>query len=85
MPRTFHVLDTPIRTRTDIDRRAAEPVGTLLCVHGNPTWSYLWRRLLAAPPPGWRVVAPDQLGMGYSERIGTPAGARSSGSTTSAG
>ena len=23
---------------------AAEPVGTLLCVHGNPTWSFLWRR-----------------------------------------
>ena len=22
--------------------------------------------------PGWRVVAPDHLGMGYSERIGTP-------------
>ena len=21
--------------------------GTLLCVHGNPTWSYLWRRFLA--------------------------------------
>ncbi len=47
-------------------------VGTVLCVHGNPTWSYLWRRLLAAAPPGWRVVAPDQLGMGFSERIGTP-------------
>ena len=43
--------------------------GTLLCVHGNPTWSYLWRRLLAAAPPGWRVLAPDQLGMGYSERL----------------
>ena len=30
----------------------------MLCVHGNPTWSYLWRRFLAAAPPGWRVVAP---------------------------
>ena len=42
--------------------------GTLLCVHGNPTWSYLWRRFVAAAPPGWRVVAVDQLGMGFSER-----------------
>ena len=41
-------------------------------MHGNPTWSYLWRRLLAAPPPGWRVVAPDHLGMGYSERLEEP-------------
>ena len=48
----------------------ADQVGTVLCVHGNPTWSYLWRALLADPPPGWRVVAVDQLGMGYSERIG---------------
>ena len=57
--RTWHVLDH------------GEPVvGTMLCVHGNPTWSYLWRRFLAAAPPGWRVVAVDQLGMGWSERTG---------------
>ncbi len=58
----WHVLDNGVR----------EPVGTLLCVHGNPTWSYLWRRLLAAAPPGWRVVAPDQLGMGWSDRLAGP-------------
>lgn len=57
-PRTWHVLDNGV----------APTAGTLLCVHGNPTWSYLWRRLLAAAPPGWRVVAPDHLGMGFSER-----------------
>ncbi len=59
---TWHVLDTG----------GEAPVGTLLCVHGNPTWSYLWRRLLAAPPSGWRVVAPDQLGMGWSDRLTGP-------------
>ncbi|HVK35306.1 MAG TPA: alpha/beta fold hydrolase [Microlunatus sp.] len=48
------------------------PVGTMLCLHGNPTWSYLWRRFLAAAPPGWRVIAPDQLGMGWSERLDRP-------------
>lgn len=42
--------------------------GTLVCVHGNPTWSYLWRRFVAAAAPGWRVVAVDQLGMGFSQR-----------------
>ncbi len=56
--RTWHVLDN----------RAEASVGTMLCVHGNPTWSYLWRRFLAAAPAGWRVVAVDQLGMGFSER-----------------
>ncbi|HZH18952.1 MAG TPA: alpha/beta fold hydrolase [Geodermatophilus sp.] len=55
-----------------LDNGVTDPVGTLLCVHGNPTWSYLWRRLLAAAPPGWRVVAPDQLGMGWSDRLPEP-------------
>ncbi|SDX92449.1 Acyl-CoA synthetase (AMP-forming)/AMP-acid ligase II [Modestobacter sp. DSM 44400] len=59
---TWHVLDNGVR----------EPVGTLLCIHGNPTWSYLWRRLLAGAPPGWRVVAPDHLGMGWSQRLSEP-------------
>jgi acyl-coenzyme A synthetase/AMP-(fatty) acid ligase/pimeloyl-ACP methyl ester carboxylesterase len=57
-----------------LDNQVADPVGTLLCVHGNPTWSYIWRRVLAEARPGWRVVAPDQLGMGWSER---PPGPRS--------
>ena len=64
--RTFHLLDSWVDA--DGSPRTDEPVGTLLCVHGNPTWSYLWRRMVAAAPPGWRVVAPDHLGMGYSER-----------------
>lgn len=55
-----------------LDNGAPDVHGTLLCVHGNPTWSYLWRRLLAAAPPGWRVLAPDQLGMGYSDRLRAP-------------
>ncbi|MET3807768.1 acyl-CoA synthetase (AMP-forming)/AMP-acid ligase II/pimeloyl-ACP methyl ester carboxylesterase [Nakamurella sp. UYEF19] len=66
--RTFHVLDS-WSARAEPE---AEPTGTLLCVHGNPTWSYLWRRLLASAPAGWRVVAVDQLGMGFSERIDRP-------------
>ncbi len=52
----------------DTGRTDGPALGTMLCVHGNPTWSYLWRRFLATAPPGWRVVAVDQLGMGWSER-----------------
>lgn len=54
---TWHVLD-----------HGSAEHGTVVCVHGNPTWSYLWRRFVAAAPSGWRVVAVDQLGMGFSER-----------------
>lgn len=42
--------------------------GTIVCVHGNPTWSYVWRQLVERPPEGWRVVAVDQTNMGFSER-----------------
>ncbi len=62
--RTWHVLDTAPE---------GEAIGTLLCVHGNPTWSYLWRGLASAASAvqlGWRVVAVDQLEMGFSERTG---------------
>ena len=42
--------------------------GTLLFVHGTPTWSYEWRHLLRAFAPSHRCVAPDHLGFGLSER-----------------
>ena len=61
--RGFHVLDSHAADSSDV-------AGTLICVHGNPTWSYLWRELVASPPRGWRVIAVDQLGMGWSDRIG---------------
>ncbi len=44
---------------------------TLLCVHGNPSWSYLWREVLAQAPPDVRVIAVDHLDMGFSERTDT--------------
>lgn len=56
--RTFHVLDCN-RHATGL---------TVVCVHGNPSWSYLWRELLAAAPSNVRVIAPDHLNMGYSDR-----------------
>lgn len=60
----WHVLDNG----PELAARGEDVVGTLVCVHGNPTWSYLWRRVIAQAPPGWRVVAPDHLGMGFSDR-----------------
>ncbi|MFC9352979.1 alpha/beta fold hydrolase [Arthrobacter sp. NPDC057013] len=68
--RRWHLLDNAAQ----LSARGLTPAGTLLCVHGNPTWSYLWRSLLAAgsdPAHPWRVVAVDQLDMGFSERTGT--------------
>ena len=59
--------------------RLGVPVmGTILAVHGNPTWCYLWRDLITRSvqaaetgSPSWRIVAVDQLDMGFSERTDT--------------
>lgn len=40
---------------------------TLLFVHGNPTWSFHWRRLIVANRDMYRCVAPDHLGCGLSD------------------
>jgi len=43
---------------------------TVLCLHGNPTWSYLWSRLFNELGEKFRVVAPDHLSMGFSDQVG---------------
>ena len=56
-----------------LESSPSSPKGTIVCVHGNPTWSYLWREFVRELGSDWRVIAIDQLGMGFSSR---PAGAR---------
>jgi len=42
---------------------------TWLCLHGQPTWSYLYRRMIPEfVSAGHRVVAPDFLGFGRSDK-----------------
>ncbi len=52
-----------------LDEGPADAPITWLCLHGNPAWSYLYRRMipifLAA---GHRVVAPDLIGFGKSDK-----------------
>ena len=43
---------------------------TVVCVHGNPTWSILWRSFNHRLGDRYRVVAIDQVSMGLSERTG---------------
>ena len=40
----------------------------VLMLHGNPTWSFYYRRLIRAMSPAMRCVAPDHIGMGSSEK-----------------
>ena len=48
-----------------IDEGAGE---TLLCVHGNPTWSFAWRNLVKQLSSSFRVLAIDHIGCGFSDK-----------------
>ena len=46
----------------------AAPV-TALCLHGNPTWGYLYRHMIPVfAAAGLRVVVPDLIGFGRSDK-----------------
>ena len=40
----------------------------LVLVHGNPTWSFYWRALVAAFRGRYRVIAVDHIGCGLSDK-----------------
>lgn len=41
---------------------------TILLVHGQPTWSYLWRNVIPGLEPHFRVIAVDLIGFGLSDK-----------------
>lgn len=40
----------------------------VVALHGNPTWSFYWRKLVLALRDRYRVIVPDHIGMGLSDR-----------------
>ncbi|TWG92145.1 haloalkane dehalogenase [Luteimonas sp. J16] len=40
----------------------------VLALHGNPSWSYYWRHLVRGLRDRYRVVVPDHVGMGLSDK-----------------
>lgn len=63
-----HLFDTGEGMLHYVDAGSGPPV---VLVHGTPTWSFLYRRLI--PPlvaAGHRVIAPDHLGFGLSQKAG---------------
>ena len=48
-----------------IDEGQGEPV---LMVHGNPTWSFYYRQLIKKLAPHYRVICPDHIGCGLSDK-----------------
>ena len=52
-----------------LDEGPADAEHTFLCLHGEPTWSYLYRKMIPVfTEAGGRVIAPDLLGFGRSDK-----------------
>ena len=52
-----------------IDEGPANADAIWLCLHGQPTWSYLYRKMIPVfVKAGHRVVAPDFIGFGRSDK-----------------
>jgi haloalkane dehalogenase len=64
-PFTSRWLDTSRGRLHYVDEGTGRP---LLLLHGNPTWSFLYRDLIRALKDRFRCVAIDYLGFGLSER-----------------
>jgi haloalkane dehalogenase len=60
-----HYLDRDGLRMHYLDEGAGEPV---LLLHGEPTWSFLYRKLIPRLAAGARVVAPDYFGFGRSDK-----------------
>ncbi|PRP77855.1 haloalkane dehalogenase, partial [Planoprotostelium fungivorum] len=47
-----------------------EGIRVYLCIHGDPTWSYLYRKMIPVfVKAGKRVIAPDLIGFGRSDKF----------------
>jgi haloalkane dehalogenase len=52
-----------------LDEGPQDGAHTFLCLHGQPTWSYLYRKMIPVfAGAGGRVIAPDWLGFGRSDK-----------------
>lgn len=53
-----------------VDEGSGEPI---ILIHGEPTWSYLYRNFIPTLSRDFRVIAPDHMGFGKSESPPTAA------------
>lgn len=60
-----HYINLPAGVMHYVDEGQGQPV---VMVHGTPTWSFLYRRLIKGLAPAYRVIAPDHIGFGLSAK-----------------
>ena len=64
-PWESHWLDRGGNKMHYLDEGEGDP---LVLVHGNPTWSFYWRHFVRDLSDAYRVVVPDHIGMGLSDK-----------------
>ncbi len=68
----YHYLDDgPLAPRdgsVSVESSDSRSAPVLLFVHGNPTWSFAWRRLIRELRSQYRCVAVDHIGCGLSDK-----------------
>lgn len=62
---TQRVVELGERFVSYVDEGAGDPV---ILIHGIPVWGYLWHALIPALAKQNRVLAPDLIGFGYSDK-----------------
>jgi haloalkane dehalogenase len=63
LPRYFEHIGARVHY---IDEGQGEPI---LCLHGEPTWSYLYRKMIPILSRNYRVIAMDFIGFGKSDKF----------------
>ncbi|TAK38965.1 MAG: alpha/beta fold hydrolase [Lysobacteraceae bacterium] len=64
-PRTFEAR--PGITMSWLDEGPRDGA-VVVMLHGNPSWSYYWRHLVAGLRDRYRCIVPDHVGMGLSDK-----------------
>lgn len=64
-PFASHFLELDAGRMHYLDEGQGPPV---LLVHGTPTWSFLYRHIVAALRPHFRCIVPDHIGFGLSDK-----------------
>ncbi len=77
IPRRFDVRPGIAMSYLDEGPAATDGVEPEIVVmlHGNPSWSYYWRKLVLGLRDRYRCIVPDHVGMGLSDKPGDDEGA----------
>ncbi|EJN59778.1 alpha/beta fold hydrolase [Halogranum rubrum] len=64
-PFASNYVDCPEGRLHYVDEGDGDPI---VFLHGNPTWSFLYRHLVSGLSDSYRCIAPDYLGFGLSDK-----------------